>query len=214
VFLDSRAIVRPLDITRAGQLDADRAFALVIDVQEKLTPLVRDHRRVVDAVCRLLRGVRIFSVPIVVTEQYPRGIGPTVTAVTEWTAASGATLIEKPTFSAWAHAAARGAIVALDRPQAILVGIESHVCVQQTALDLRSRDYDVFVCADAIGARGAVDHDLALERMRREGVCVTSVESVLFELCGRCDAPRFKDMLEVIKSAPAGAGDVSCASAD
>ena len=69
-------------------------------------------------------------------------------------------------------------------------------------LDLRSRDYDVFVCADAVGARGSMDHDLALDRMRQEGVIVTSVESVLFGLCGRCDVPRFKKMLEVIKSAP------------
>jgi isochorismate hydrolase len=87
----------------------------------------------------------------------------------------------------------------IDRPQVIITGIETHVCVQQTALDLVSRDFDVFVCADAVGARAKLDHATGLERMRHAGVIVTTTESVLFELCGRCDAPRFKAMLEIIK---------------
>ena len=113
-----------------------------------------------------------------------------------------ATIVEKPTFSAWAHGPCRDALLKIDRPQVVVVGIEAHVCVQQTALDLRSRDYDVFVCADAVGSRGRVDYDCALNRMRQAGVYVTTVESVLFEWCHRCDTPEFKEMLEVIKSMP------------
>ncbi|RME40143.1 MAG: isochorismatase family protein, partial [Planctomycetota bacterium] len=81
-------------------------------------------------------------------------------------------------------------------------GVETHVCILQTALDLAVRDYDVFVCADAVSARGSIDHQQALHRMRDAGLRVTTVESVLFELCGRCDAPRFKPMIEVIKRRP------------
>ncbi len=206
MFLNSRGIVRLFDITRAGQLDIDLAFALVIDFQEKLVPLVDEHDRVVAAACKLLRGLHVFSIPTVATQQYPQGIGLTVAVVRDLLDRTGAVVIDKPTFSAWAHPPVREAIMAIDRPQAIVAGIESHVCVLQTALDLRSRDYDVFVCADAVGARGSMDHELALDRLRREGVIVTSVESVLFELCGRCDVPRFKKMLEVIKSAPAADG--------
>ena len=82
------------------------------------------------------------------------------------------------------------------------MGIEAHVCVQQTVLDLVTMDYDVFVCADGIGSRSDFDYDVALHRMRQEGAFVTTVEAVLFELCNRCDTDEFKAMLEVIKASP------------
>ena len=96
----------------------------------------------------------------------------------------------------------RDALIKLDRNQVIVVGIEAHVCVQQTALDLLSRDYDVFVCADAVGSRGSVDYEMSLGRMRQEGAYVTTVESVLFELCDESGTTRFKELIEVIKSYP------------
>ncbi len=111
-------------------------------------------------------------------------------------------MMEKPTFSAWADPKIRQAMLSLDRPQVIIVGVETHVCVQQTALDLASRDYDVFVCADAVGSRGRMDCECALHRMRQNRVTVTTVESVLFELCQSSAAPRFKALLEIIKSSP------------
>jgi len=187
---------------RPNQLVPARACVLVIDVQDKLLPLIRRYEQITQACVKLLRGAPIFSVPVVVTEQYPKGLGGTVGPVREACRAASAPVIEKPTFSAWAEPAVREALVKLDRPQIIVIGIEAHVCVQQTTLDLVSRDYDVFVCADAIGSRGPVDYDRALERMRQEGAWVTTVESVLFELCHRCDTPEFKRMLEVIKASP------------
>lgn len=187
---------------RPDQLNPQRACVLIIDMQEKLLPLIRRHDRVVRAGRKLLDGVRIFGLPVLVTEQYPKGLGRTVGEIREAWDADRVSVLEKPTFSCWAHPPVREALLALDRPQIIISGIETHVCVQQTALDLVSRDYDVFVCADAAGSRGRVDHKQALHRMRYEGVAVTTVESVLFELCGRCDAPKFKQMLEVIKRDP------------
>lgn len=86
------------------------------------------------------------------------------------------------------------------RSQVVMIGIEAHICIQQTTLDLISRDYDVFVCADAVGSRSRIDYKQALKRMRQEGAFVTTVESVLFELCNRCDTAQFKTMLEVLKT--------------
>jgi isochorismate hydrolase len=187
---------------RADQLDADRAMVLVVDVQEKLVPLVRHHDRMIADATKLLDGLRIFELPVVATEQYPKGLGRTVEEVRRCLEASDATVLEKPTFSAWAHPAVRDAILSVDRPQIVMMGIEAHVCVQQTTLDLLSRDYDVFVCADAVGSRGRIDYELSLDRMRQGGAFVTTVESVLFELCNRCDTPQFKTMIEVIKKTP------------
>ncbi len=187
---------------RANQLDPERACVVVIDLQEKLLPLISRHERIVQASRKLLEGIRVFDVPVVATEQYPKGIGATVAPIRRCLDASNAPVVEKATFSAWGEPACREAIRAVDRPQIVLIGIESHVCVQQTVLDLVSRDYDVFVCADAVGSRGRVDYDRSLQRMRQEGAWVTTVESVLFELCNRCDTDRFKAMLNVIKEFP------------
>ncbi len=191
-------------VARADQLDVDRAMVLVIDLQEKLLPLVGGHEGMIVAGRKLLDGARIFDLPVLATEQYPKGLGPTVAAIGDPLQASQATILEKPSFSAWAEPAVREALLAIDRPQVVMIGIEAHVCVQQTALDLVSRDYDVFVCADAVGSRGPRDCEYALRRMGRAGVYVTTVEAVLFELCHRCDTPRFKAMLEVIKASPPG----------
>ena len=184
---------------RANQLDAHRSCVLVIDIQEKLLPLVADPEGVVRASRKLLDGVRIFSLPVIVTEQYSKGLGATHEPIRASCQASNAIVLEKPTFSACGHDPVRDALLEIDRPQTIVIGIETHVCVLQTALDLVTMDYDVFVCADAVASRGRLDHDVALNRCRQEGVRVTTVESVLFELCQRCDTDQFKKMLEIIK---------------
>ena len=182
---------------RADQLDIDRAMVLVVDLQAKLLPLIHGQADVVAHARQLLLGTHIFHLPVIVTEQYPKGIGRTDPSVVE--AASDAQFFEKAAFSVWSDDNAREAMLRLDRPQVIVTGIETHVCVQQSALDLRSRDYDVFVCADAVGSRTQIDHEVGLSRMRQSGVLVTTVESVLFELCQRCDTPSFKAMIEIIK---------------
>jgi nicotinamidase-related amidase len=191
-----------MDILRSNQLDIDRAFVLVIDIQEKLLPLIRGHDRLVAACRKLLAGTRIFEIPVLATEQYSQGIGHTDASLQTSLEESRAKVVEKMTFSAWAEQAVREAILEIDRPQAIVIGIEAHVCVQQTVLDLVSRDYDACVCADAVGSRGRMDYEQALSRMRQEGAWVTTVESVLFELCQRCDTPRFKAMSRIIKASP------------
>ena len=187
---------------RANRLEPDRAMVLVIDWQEKLLPLIRHHEAILRAARFLLDGVRIFDLPVLATEQYPKGLGVTHPLVRDALSRCGAKTPEKTVFSACGDESIRAALRELDRSQIIITGIETHVCVQQTALDLRAMDYDVFVCADATGSRVPEDHAIALERLRQEGVYVTTTESVLFELCHRCDTDRFKKMLDLIKVRP------------
>jgi len=192
---------------RPSQADPDRAFVLVIDMQEKLLPTVRNQDRVIAAARKLLRAVRPFHLPVLATEQYPLGLGKTDRLIGRPLEEIEAPVIPKMTFSAWAEPTVREAIIGIDRPQVIIVGVETHVCVQQTVLDMLSRDYGVFVCADAVGSRGRNDYERSLERMRQEGAWVTTTESVLFELCGRCDAAAFKAMLELVKQNPPPPGE-------
>lgn len=187
---------------RADQLDVDRACLLAIDLQEKLLPLIAAHERIVQSSIKLIEGTQIFQLPVIVTEQYPKGIGSTDQPIRTALEKSQATILEKSTFSAWAEPRIVDILLEIDRPQVIIIGIEAHVCVQQTVLDLLSRDYDVYVCADAVGSRGRMDYNRSLERMRQTGALITTVESVLFELCGRCDTSQFKEMIEVIKAYP------------
>lgn len=187
---------------RPDQLDASRAMLLVIDMQEKLMPLIVDQRHVTASACKMIRAATVLDLPMIATEQYPRGIGVTHAPIRETLSGGKFSTLEKPTFSAWATPEVRNAILELDRPQIIIVGVETHVCVQQTSLDLASRDYDVFVCADAAGSRGRIDHDVSLHRMRQNGVFVTTVESAIFELCQSSAARKFKALLEIIKASP------------
>jgi nicotinamidase-related amidase len=182
------------------RLDPDRAMLLVIDFQEKLLPVIHGRDAVVEAAALLINGARIFDLPALVTEQYPKGIGKTDVAMSECLRASGATFHEKSTFSAWGDDGVRDAMLKIDRPQVVVCGVESHVCVVQTALDLQVAGYEVFVCADAIGSRAELDHRAAVDRMRQAGVTITTVESALFELCARCDTARFKTMIGLIKT--------------
>jgi len=187
---------------RAGKLDVDLAFVLVIDLQEKLLPLIPARTGVLEAATKLLRGAKVFDLPVVATEQYVKGLGPTNSGLRDQLDGLGAVVIEKPTFSACGCEPLREVMREIDRPQVIVSGIEAHICVLQTTLDLRTMDYDVFVCADAIGSRGRLDGEMGVERMRQAGAQISTVESVLFELCGRCDTKLFKNMLEIIKSSP------------
>ncbi len=189
--------------TRSDRLDADRSMVLVIDVQEKLMPSIAEAARVTRSTVKLLRAAPVFGLPVLVTEQYTKGLGATIGPVSEAIAAIDARVIEKPTFSACGYDPLRDALGEIDRQQVLVAGIEAHICVQQTVLDLAAMDYDVFVCADAVGSRSPLDWQLALDRMRQAGAFVTSVESAMFELCERCDGPRFKQMLDVVKAFPA-----------
>jgi nicotinamidase-related amidase len=176
------------------KLDRERAALVVVDVQEAFRKAVPDFESVARSAAVLLDGARALGIPIVVTEQYPKGLGSTVPEVAEHLPAA-VRPIDKVRFSA---AEADG--FDLDgRDQALICGIETHVCVNQTALDLLERGIEVHVASDAVGSRTDANRELGLHKMERAGATLSSVETALFELLGGSDAPEFKQVQELVK---------------
>ncbi len=182
--------------------DADRAMVLVIDLQDKLLPFIEDHDEIITAAQQLLRGADLFGVPVLATEQNPAGVGSTTQSLAELLRSAGAPIIEKATMSCCGSEPFRDALRGIDRPQTLVCGIEAHVCVQQTVLDLLTMDYQVYVCADAVGSRRGLDLDLALSRMQQAGAVITTAEALLFELVETYESPKFKQLLELVKARP------------
>jgi nicotinamidase-related amidase len=170
-------------------LARDRAALVVVDVQEGFRPY-ESFAGVAEACGRLVRAARLLQVPTLVSEQYPKGLGRTAPEV----GLEDEPLIEKTVFSA---ARADGFDLA-GRDQAIVCGIETHVCVGQTVHDLLERGVEVHVPADAVGSRHALDYERALERMQRAGAVVSTVEAALFELLERAGTPEFKAVQKLI----------------
>lgn len=172
-------------------MNRERSVLLVIDVQEKLVPAIHDGQHVVDNCVWLARVAERMGVPVVVTEHWPDKIGGTVAALKE--AMSGAQFISKECFSA--HADGRLEGCALDNHRQVVVcGTEAHVCVQQTALDLRWAGRDVFIVADACGSRDPLNRDRAFERMRGHGIEVVTREMVAFEWLQRGGTDLFREI--------------------
>jgi len=182
---------KSLSLTRA------KAGLVVVDVQERLLPAIFEHQRVVQNTVRLIQGAAILRVPIFATEQYRKGLGPTVSEVAA--AIPGFAPIEKLAFSA---CGAAGFIPALRKKRVsepILCGIEAHVCVSQTWLDLLDRGFRVFVAADAVSSRTQENYRFGLDRMRAAGAVIVSTEMVLFELLERAGTDEFKQILALVK---------------
>lgn len=179
--------------------DSQHSVLMVIDIQERLSTAmpkgVRD--RVIEQVGVLLTAADCLSVPVVATEQYPRGLGhiepllkeklPTATAV-----------IEKTNFSSAKVEAVSDALKTIGRKQIFLAGMETHICVLQTALDLLKEGYEVFVIEDAVSSRAKSNQFNALQRMRLAGAVITNVESLLFEWLGDASHPAFKKLAKLI----------------
>jgi len=176
------------------KLDRGRAALLVIDVQEAFRKAVPAFDEVATAAATLVRGAGELGVPMVVTEQYPQGLGATVPEIAEHLP-EAARRLAKVRFSA---SEADGFDLG-GREQAIVCGIEAHVCVSQTVLDLLDAGTEVHLVADAIASRDPGDAALALRRAERAGATLTSVETVLFELLRGSDAPEFKRVQELVK---------------
>ena len=170
-------------------LDRDKTALVVVDVQEGFRPYA-SFAGVVEASRKLVQAARILDVPRIVSEQYPKGLGHTAPEV----GLEDESPIEKTVFSA---ARADGFELG-GRTQAIVCGIETHVCVSQTVHDLLERGVEVHVPADAVGSRHEIDYERGLERLERAGAVVTTVESSLFELLGRAGTPEFKSVQALI----------------
>jgi nicotinamidase-related amidase len=171
------------------------AAVLVIDVQEKLIVKIPSAETLIRNIAFLIDGARLLSVPVMATEQYPKGLGPTVAALAE-------RLPERPqklAFSSCALASVPDGFRRLGRSRIILAGIESHVCVLNTALDLLAADFRVYLPVDALASRFAIDHETALRRLEKVGAILTTVETVLFEMTGGADHPQFKKVSALVR---------------
>lgn len=184
-------------MTPAPRLSRDTSTLVVIDIQEKLLPAIFEKDRVVTASARLARGAGILNLPVIATEQYRKGLGPTDPEIAS--AISGFAPIEKMAFSACGAPAFLAALQSLNRPNIILCGIEAHVCVLQTCLDLLEHGVNVFVAADAVSSRTPDNAQLGLARMRDAGAVIVSSEMVLFELLKEAGTPQFKQILPLVK---------------
>jgi len=174
-----------------------KAGLVVVDVQDRLLPAIFEKERVVQNALRLIQGAAILQVPIFATEQYRKGLGSTVPEVAA--AIPGFAPMEKRAFSA---CGASGFISALESKQvsdAVLCGIEAHVCVSQTSLDLLDKGFRVFVAADAVSSRTPENYRVGVERMRAAGAVIVSTEMVLFELLERAGTDEFKQILNLVK---------------
>lgn len=180
-----------------SRLERNEAAVLVVDLQEKLLPAMSDGASCLAAAAKLVSGAQVLEVPILATEQYPEGLGPTCGEIVGLLGASTAR-VPKLVFTACVPVI-MAEIQAAKRRQVIVCGVETHVCVQQTVLDLLRKQMAVWVCGDAVSSRRPMDRDIALERMRQAGAVVTTVESVLFEMLGAAGTDLFKRMLKVVK---------------
>jgi nicotinamidase-related amidase len=168
---------------------------LVVDVQEKLAPAVRAHERVVWNVRRLVDGANILGLPVVATEQYPKGLGPTLPELAQRLGA----IPSKLTFSCGGCPQVFDDLESRGIHRLLVCGMETHVCVQQTVLDLVACAWRVYVAVDAVGSRFAVDHETALRRMESAGATLTTTESALFEWCRVAGTPEFKQISRLAK---------------
>ncbi len=183
-------------------LDRHRSLLMLVDLQEKLLPTIDQRARVVWNARRLLAGANAVGVLHIVTEQYPEKLGATVVLGDGVQSINVA--ISKRMFSCRECHSASADSRAAGRDQAILCGIETHVCVLQTALDLLSDGWKVFIVADAVSSRNLLDHSVALSRLATHGATITTTESVLFEWCETSTAPEFRTISALVRQlAPA-----------
>lgn len=181
-------------------IPADRSVLVIVDVQERLVPVVRDSERLAERCHFLLDVAQVFRVPAVLTEQYPKGLGTTVPQLAGHSGVTGRR--EKLQFSACAALQASPLATDRDAPILVLAGIETHICVQQTALDLLAAGCEVVIVADACSSRFQTDHDMALERLRQHGAIVTTSESLAFEWCRVAGTDEFKALSKLVRARP------------
>jgi nicotinamidase-related amidase len=187
----------------ATQMSAADTGLLVIDVQEKLMAKIPAADAVICNIAFLIDSARLLGMPVAATEQYPKGLGPTVPELAQ-------RLPERPdkvAFSSCAVPAVLEGFRRTARHKIVLAGIETHVCVLHTALDLLALDFRVYLAADAVASRYAIDWEFALRRLEQAGAIVTTSETAVFEWIGGAGAPKFKEISRLVQERMKRMGD-------
>jgi Isochorismatase family len=179
-------------------LNASHASLLIVDIQDRLLPAMMEPQRVLARTSILLKAAEVLQIPITVSEQYPKGLGHTMLDL----ATNSATTFEKLSFSCWRDGAMKEHFIKLHdggRPLIIVAGIEAHVCVLQSCVDLYNAGFGVFVVADAVSSRKLDSATLAFERLRQTGIQVINTEMAIFELLEKAGSAEFKSLSALIK---------------
>jgi nicotinamidase-related amidase len=179
-------------------LEKQRTALVVVDLQQKLFPAIAERGRVLQSSLLLLRLARVLELPVLLTTQYSKGLGPTLPEVLA--EAPGVEPLDKVSFGCFGSEAFPARLGALDgRDQLLVAGIESHICVAQTVLGALERGYAVHVVSDAVGSRAEANRQIGLSRMERAGAWISSAEMAAYELLARSDGRAFKQMLPYFK---------------
>ena len=174
------------------------ACAILIDVQEKLLPVMSNNEKLLERCKILIAGLNLLKIPTIVSEQYPKGLGHTVQQLKQLLP-NQTEAIEKISFSCMDNDIFQNKINWLNTNQVIIFGIEAHVCVLQTVVDLIEIGKTPIVIIDCISSRNETDKEIAIERMKSEGAIFSTSEAILFELCRKAGTPEFKEISQLVK---------------
>lgn len=174
-------------------MNRDKSLLLIIDVQERLAPAMDSPREVITGCAHLVGVAKRLGVPFIITEQYPKGLGATMIDIRQ-EAGENVTYLPKLDFSCVRDENIFAAIENSGRKQIILAGIETHICITQTAIDLKAAGYDVFVVSDACASRVQTQNILALQRLMKNGIDVVTAEMVMFEWLEKAGTDEFKEI--------------------
>jgi nicotinamidase-related amidase len=175
----------------------DTTVLVIIDIQEKLFRVMHDKEELAENTVKLLKGIRALDIPVILTEQNPKGLGPTIPEIAALL--PGAEPVVKFDFSCMREESFRNTLERLNRDQVLVTGIETHICVYQTALDLVGSGYEVDVVTDCVSSRTPENKDTALARMGLEEIMPCTTEMILFELLQTARHEKFKEISSIIK---------------
>ncbi len=179
------------------RINRENTIGLVIDMQEKLVPTIDNSKFLVSQSLRLLKGLKLFGIPIVVTQQNTKALGSTIPEINK--SIGNFSYIEKITFSCYREPAFIKVLNRIGKRNVIMLGVEAHICILQTALDLLYNNFNPVIINDCIGSGQKHDKEVAVWRMRDVGSVITSSESILFELCREAGTQEFSDLLKLLK---------------
>jgi len=178
-------------------LTTDNTVLVVIDVQDRMFRVIHDGEKLLRNLLKLIRGVKVWDIPVILTEQYPAGLGPTLPEITRLL--PDVKPIEKVCFSCCDAPDFNKSLEALKRRQVLLTGIEAHVCIYQTAVDLLERGFQVQAVTDCVSAREPENKTVSLFRMGSAGISPTTTEMALFELLKVASGDKFKQISNIVK---------------
>ncbi|MBA2350879.1 MAG: hydrolase [Burkholderiales bacterium] len=178
-------------------IELDQSALLVIDIQARLAPAVSNRQQTIANAAILLKGAQRLGAPVLASEQYPKGLGATVAELDELLPPDAR--IEKLSFACSAEKLFMQRLADLNRKQVVIAGMETHICVLQTAIGLKNAGLTPFVVADATGSRTIENYNAALDRLRAEGIAIVTTEMVLFEWLQRAGSQEFKDISALVK---------------